>query len=97
MTNSFKPPTHEELEAIIAGIHEQFPYVASPSSNPGKGNNIFNWMEENFGPLDSSWTVIDRGTVRFRTEEDKAAFILAWNSDWENTGWGVVDEDPTRL
>lgn len=80
------------MQNIIEEIQKQFPHEASPHINPGKGLTILHWMEENFGPLDDKWTVIDNGVVRFREVEDKLAFMLTWNSSWEE-----VDEDHTHL
>jgi hypothetical protein len=82
MKTPFSPPTSAELRKIIEDIKKDFPHEAAPHSNPGKGEQILVWMEENFGPLDVRWTVIDNGVVRFRDLEDKLAFTLTWNSDW---------------
>ena len=92
MKTTFSPPTSAELAKIIEDIKKDFPHAASPQSNPGKGEQILVWMEENFGPLDARWTVIDNGVVRFRDLEDKLAFTLTWNSDWT-----CEDENSTHL
>ena len=86
MQAAFKPPTREELIRIIGDIKKQFPHEASPHNNPGKGLTILAWMEENFGPLDGRWTIIDEGVVRFKDVEDKLAFVLAWGADFEEAG-----------
>lgn len=82
MLADFKPPTTQELEQIVDNIKQQFPHVVIPSTLPGQGQDILHWMEENFGAIDSSWTVIEQDKVRFREVEDKIAFLLAWQKDF---------------
>ena len=74
-------PTSEEITAARKWIRKTFPYTLAPSYNPGQGAKIFKFMEENFGPCDQDWTYLDT-EILFKTEEDRAAFMLSWGR-WE--------------
>ncbi len=74
-------PTSEQVTAARKWVREQFPYELAPSYNAGLGDKIVHFMEENFGPSDQAWTYLDT-EILFKTEEDRAAFMLSWGR-WE--------------
>jgi hypothetical protein len=74
-------PTSEQVTAARRWIRTQFPYGLTPSYNPGEGLGIMRFMEENFGPCDQAWTYLDT-EILFKTEEDRAAFLLSWGK-WD--------------
>jgi hypothetical protein len=80
-TSTRKPPTQSEIAAARQWIRTEFPFKVLPSYNPGQGEKIFKFMEENFGPCDQAWTYLDTD-ILFKTEEDRAAFMLSWGK-WD--------------
>lgn len=82
ITSTRVAPTSEEITAARKWVRKQFPYAIEPSYSPGQGHLIFKFMEETFGPCDVCWTYLEP-EVLFKTEEDRAAFLLSWGK-WED-------------
>lgn len=76
-------PTRVEIKDAIAWVVENFPYVVSPSRNPGQGEAIQKWLDENIGPMDDKWTWLDK-EIRFRTQEDYVLYGLTWQKFGED-------------
>ena len=70
-------PTREEIVEAQIWVTDNFPYSLIPSHNPGSGSDIQKWLDQNIGPMDESWTWMDR-ELRFRKKEDYIAYGMTW-------------------
>jgi len=76
-------PTQEEINKAIAWVVENFPYVVNPSYNPGQGEAIQKWLDNNIGPMDDQWTWL-RKEIRFRRREDYVLYGMTWQKFGED-------------